>query len=89
MCIHSMLCHSAHLRQYLGKKCKKPKNVFLSMISMGLDKAVCAPHNSMSQALQVMICMIWPCQPKAVPVTGMLLPLCIAFCYPLICYPLL
>lgn len=65
----------------LRQKCKKPKNGFLSMIPVGLDKAVCASHDKMSLALWVITCMIWPCQPKPVPVTGTLLPLCTAFCH--------
>lgn len=65
----------------LRQKYKKPKNGFLSMTSMGLDKAVCACHDKMSLALWVITCMIWPCQPKLVPVTDTLLPLRTAFCH--------
>lgn len=48
---------------------------------MDLDKAVCASHDKMSLALWVITCMIWPHQPKPVPVTSTLLPLCTTFCH--------
>ena len=86
MCIHSILCHLAHLRQ----KCKKPKNGFLSMISMGLDKAVSASHDKTSLASWVTTCMIWPCQPKPAPVTARYSLCALRFVIrKLICYPLL
>lgn len=66
---------SGTFKASLNQKRKKAKDGFLPMITMGLDKAVCASHDKMSPALWVITCMIWPCQPKPVPVTGTTFPL--------------
>jgi len=76
-CLVSFSTFKGTLRQ----KFRKPKDGFLEMTFMGLNKVGCASHDKMSLALWVITYMIWPCQAKPVPITVTLFPLCSSFCH--------